>query len=76
MHKAYSYLAENSCKKTRLCDRTLQLNPYLYFCNGDLSNHYSRGDAVDITQAAKTQEVAIAFRAKSVRSILIILTFT
>lgn len=33
-------------------------------------------DAVDITQAAKTQEVAIAFSAKVVRSILIILTFT
>ncbi|WP_262984331.1 hypothetical protein [Nostoc sp. 'Peltigera membranacea cyanobiont' 210A] len=32
--------------------------------------------AVDITQAAKTQEVAIAFSAKVVRSILIILTFT
>ncbi|WP_292733037.1 hypothetical protein [Nostoc sp. JL31] len=33
------------------------------------------GDAVDITQAAKTQEVAIAFRAKSVRAVLMILTF-
>ncbi|MEH2123157.1 hypothetical protein [Nostoc sp.] len=33
------------------------------------------GDAVDITQAAKTQEVAIAFRGKVVRSILIILIF-
>lgn len=33
------------------------------------------GYAVDITQAAKTQEVAIAFSSKVVKSVLIILTF-
>ncbi|MEH2047150.1 MAG: hypothetical protein V7L12_28555 [Nostoc sp.] len=33
------------------------------------------GHAVDITQAAETQEVAIVFSAKGVRAVLIILTF-